>query len=239
MKGILYYSWIAWLYILFTIKKIMSLFTHEVLPSKTALEKYSIVIHEQFFNSFNEEISNKMNENIDAIFYDKKEFSEIIKNTNDYENKWKRNFIFICTPREDGKLINIVMYYDVYKSGFAYYCDESSVSYNVLNNMAMKYVMTFHCRDFFVDEKLFLEKECEPSPLIEKVEYKKKENKNMIKRVHEKVSKDYIHSKNKFIYLGKIGNFSCFKTNHCSKNIMNNTCTNNLNYKDYKNKYFN
>ena len=156
MKGILYYSWIAWLYILFTFKKIMLLFTPKILPPKTALEKYSIKIHEQFYHSFNEEISNKMNENIDAIFYDKKEFSEIIKNINDYENKWKNNFIFICTPREDGKLINIVMYYDVYKSGFAFYCDESSVSYTVLNNIAMKYVMTFHCRDFFVDEKLFL-----------------------------------------------------------------------------------
>ena len=63
------------------------------------------------------------------------------------------------------------------------------------------------------------------------------ENKNMIKRVHEKVNKDYINSKNKFIYLGKIGNFSVSKLIILQKYYIN-TCTNNLNYKDYKNKYF-
>ena len=49
-----------------------------------------------------------------------------------------------------------LMYYDLFKQGFAYHSDESFVSHNVLNAVAMKYVNTYFCKDFFLDE-LFIE----------------------------------------------------------------------------------
>ena len=48
------------------------------------------------------------------------------------------------------------MHYDLYKNGFAYYCNDS-LNYNLLNAVAMKYVITFFCRDFFIDNHVFEE----------------------------------------------------------------------------------
>jgi len=46
------------------------------------------------------------------------------------------------------------MYYDVYKGGFAYYADQNCIPYSILNAMAMKYVVVYFCRDFFVDDSI-------------------------------------------------------------------------------------
>lgn len=46
------------------------------------------------------------------------------------------------------------MYYDAYKQGFVYYSDTNGLPYTVLNVVAMKYVTTFFCRDFFVDNEV-------------------------------------------------------------------------------------
>jgi hypothetical protein len=46
------------------------------------------------------------------------------------------------------------MYYDAYKMGFAYFCDQKVISYDVLNAVAMKYVKIYRCRDFFMDESI-------------------------------------------------------------------------------------
>ena len=51
------------------------------------------------------------------------------------------------------------MYYDLFKQGFGYYSNDSVVSYKILNAMAMKYVIVFFCRDFFMDEFVLNEKE--------------------------------------------------------------------------------
>jgi hypothetical protein len=87
------------------------------------------------------------NENIDAIFYSKSQWTELLKDENNYlEKKWRTKILIENTPRG-----NIIMYYDAYKLGFAYYSDQT-VPYPVLNAVAMKYVLTFFCRDFFMDE---------------------------------------------------------------------------------------
>ena len=86
-------------------------------------------------------------ENIDAVFYSKTEWTEVLKDENNsLETKWRTKILIENTPRG-----NVIMYYDAYKLGFAYYSDQT-MPYPVLNAVAMKYVLTFFCRDFFMDE---------------------------------------------------------------------------------------
>ena len=66
---------------------------------------------------------------------------------NNLEKKWKSRVLFESTPRG-----NIIMIYDTYAEAFVYYVDTSGTPYKLLNAVAMKYVLTFYCRDFFVDE---------------------------------------------------------------------------------------
>ena len=55
------------------------------------------------------------------------------------------------------------MYYDPFKLGFSYYSDQT-IPYNILNAMAMKYVVNFRCRDFFIDEQIVPENT--PLPIL-------------------------------------------------------------------------
>ncbi len=168
--------------------------------------------------------------NVDAEFYDSNLYKTTLTNSdNELEKKWKRNILYSNTPRG-----NVIMFYDAYKKGFAYYCDTQSVSANILNALAMKYVMAFRCRDLFMDNHYTPDER--DSPLIalqiaeEKEEKKKKtENNNGIRpdllkgapfaklkkyNVNtttangETKEKEPPHYTNKFINLGKILNFS-------------------------------
>ena len=94
------------------------------------------------------ESDRNVNANIDESIYDRKKFSELMKHeSNDTERLWKTRILCESTPRGQ-----IIMYYDMYRQGFAYYADQNSIPYSVLNAMAMKYVITFFCRDLFFDE---------------------------------------------------------------------------------------
>jgi hypothetical protein len=154
------------------------------------------------------------------------------------------------------------MNYDVYRAGFAYYSDNNSLNYDLLNAVAMKYVKIFHCLDFFMDETFY------DSPLFDVFYTEKNENddtktndddkKNTIdstddvflkkpqpqsdpKKQHRKTQ----HKKrvNKFVKQGKIENFSflvkppkrpVFSVN---KDDDDNTFMQNLiSYADYKNR---
>ena len=100
------------------------------------------------------------NANIDPIFYDRTTLkSTFIHSTNELERAWLSRKLYVTTPRG-----NIMMHYDAFKEGFAYYGDQSGVPYRVLNALAMKYTMTFRCLDFFVDEDVL---PGNPSPLID------------------------------------------------------------------------
>lgn len=102
----------------------------------------------QFLDTFDSNID--YNTNIESIFYNKAEFNEYVTNSkNELEKVWCTRILWENTPRG-----NVMMYYDAYKMGFAYFCDQKVISYDVLNAVAMKYVKIYRCRDFFMDESI-------------------------------------------------------------------------------------
>ena len=149
------------------------------------------------------------NENIDSIFYNKEKYKETFeKENNEIEQKWKTRILFENTTRG-----NIVLHYNPYKLGFSYYSDQN-VSYEILNAIAMKYVKIFKCLDFFMDE-IVLSKDY-ISPLIQlhiKEEVKDKKNIPDVKKgpfirpkpKPTKTNKDVMLSKNQFL------NRNCFQ----------------------------
>jgi hypothetical protein len=228
----------------------------------------------RFLKTYNYE-SEKMNTNVSGEFYNSDLYKETILNVNsDFEKKWKASILYENTPRG-----NVIMYYDIYKKGFAYYSDQSSMPYSILNTAAMKYVRVFSCRDLFIDDKVTPSDN--PSPLIalqdldEKSEKKKINTKSennvpdrdFLKKApfaklkkykmeitnkekpQEKEVKLVINNLNKFIYMGKLLNFSFIqkipkkKVNFNIKNSMfdglfdkeHNLQTEVISYKDFKN----
>ena len=146
------------------------------IKQKNILTEYIEYNTDKFMHSFTKN-SNVLSSNIDPIFYSKTAFKEEIQaENNNIEPVWKRRILFETTPRG-----NIIMYYDAYKQGFAYYTDTTGIPYSLLNVVAMKYVTTFLCRDFFMDDQVTPENA--PSPLISiycsvtKLEKDKTENK--------------------------------------------------------------
>jgi hypothetical protein len=170
------------------------------------------------FTSWVSSNGSNSNNNIVKSFYDKDEYRTILSDPkNDLEATWKRRILIEQTPYG-----TVSMYYDPYKHGFSYYCDQRSVSYNILNAVAMKYVRIYCCLDFFVDSQfgwksplLDLWREWEKQEEEEKRGKKKdlglgflkdapfalkKKNKN---EKQEKTSVEEL-SKNKFIYIGTL-----------------------------------
>ena len=113
-----------------------------------------------------------MNENTDKEFYDYKKYESImVIENNEIEIKWRTRILIENTPRG-----NIMMYYNSFKRGFAYYSDQQGIPYIILNTMAMKYVRLFRCRDLFMDDQVTPENS--PSPFIQ---IQKDEEKNAIR----------------------------------------------------------
>ena len=106
-----------------------------------------------------DESSRDWNANIEPEIKDPAILSEILKDANNnLEKKWRSRVLIDNTPRG-----NVIMFYDIYKCGFSYYCDNAVMPYDIMNAVAMKYVVTFFCRDFFVDSLIV------PSvPLVER-----------------------------------------------------------------------
>jgi hypothetical protein len=179
------------------------------------------------------------NSNIEPIFYDINEFTQLLENVNnELEPKWKTRIMIDNTSRG-----NVIMFFDVYKFGFSYYSDQN-IPYFILNAAAMKYVKTFHCFDFFIDNQLL---QGGSSPLLllqnnpkEHIKTNKPDSKNALKNNNDKTFarfKKYnnlpntptplitnknikIHkpepvieefNRNKFMYLGKTMNLSVLK----------------------------
>jgi hypothetical protein len=93
------------------------------------------------------ESTDKYSENIAAGFYEKDQLKQMLINANNpLEIEWKRRILHETTPRG-----NIIMYYDPYKLGFVYYSDTNIMNVSLLNAAAMKYCISYRCRDFFVD----------------------------------------------------------------------------------------
>lgn len=139
-------------------------------PTELYIEKHLT----RFLSSF--EITNKnWNSSVDDVFYNKENYLELLKDEdNELEKLWKKRILIEYTPRG-----NIFMFYDPYKLGFSYYCDQY-VPYNILNVVAMKYVLKFQCRDFFMDENIV--PETFASPLLRLLVEEKK-----VKEIQEKM----------------------------------------------------
>jgi len=133
------YDNISWLYSKFFYKKSIQIID--------PIFEYNNKTKNNFLKLF-ENISPILSYNIEKIIYDKKKLSELLSDSNNYlEKTWKSRIMIETTP-----VGNIVMYYDIFKNGFSYYCDQPIVSYDILNSVSMKYVMKFQCLDFFMDE---------------------------------------------------------------------------------------
>ena len=128
----------------------------------------------------------KYNANIDSSLYFREQYENILKNENNsIELQWKSRILFESTPRG-----NVVMHYDAFKQGFVYYADQH-IPYIVLNAVAMKYVILFRCRDFFMDEHVIPDNF--PSMILHKqYEEDKKEKTNKIEKMN-KMSESDIH----------------------------------------------
>ena len=178
--------------------------------------------------------------NIDSLFYKKSEFIEYMKSQNtDLEQIWKTRILIVNTPRG-----NITMYYDPYKLGFAYYSDQNVISYDILNTVAMKYVITYRCTEFFIDE--FILPDDTKNPLRIYFVDEKKQIQSLVDihpNTQDKYNSPFMKPKqnnqahnnnnnnnqshnqdklrNKFIYLGNMRNFSpCQKINISNRNII-------------------
>jgi len=191
-------------------------------------EEYKIRNKDTFLRSFQEmENEKKYNENIDPVFYNREEYIKAITTLdNVLEPIWKRKLLYESTPRG-----NIVMFYDAYKEGFAYYSD-SQMTYDILNMAAIKYSILFRCRDFFIDEQQYpvgsisplikLKEDQDTKPISNTVKLEGPFLKSKKSNTNSSVSPAKIYSKNKFVHLGKICNFSFLK-----KPISINTSTSN------------
>ena len=179
------------------------------------------------------------NINLESIFYNYKEYNNfVIKENNELENIWKTRILYEHTP-----IGNIIMFYNIYKKGYAYYSDVH-MTYTLLNAVAMKYVRIFCCRDLFIDDNITPKDY--PSPFIKLEEIQEKEeeerknennskNKTIrngpfikIKKKIESITNEelekpkqdqHLYNVNKFIYMGKISNFSFLQKIHKKKVI--------------------
>jgi hypothetical protein len=125
-----------------------------VVPNKTDAELFLEKERPSFLKIYKNSSSEKenktaWNENIEPVFYDLDEHKKVVENPdNELEKRWKSRILIVNTPRG-----NIFMYYDAYKRGFSYYCDQQGIPYGILNACAMRYVKTYCCRDFYMDER--------------------------------------------------------------------------------------
>lgn len=201
--------------------------------------------------------------NMERIFYDKKDFVEYMKQENNpIEKIWKTRILIEKYPKG-----NIIMFYDAYKLGFSYYCDQTVVPYETLNIIAMKYVMTYQCLPFFIDEKClpenyqsplkihYVEEKKEKKPTEVNHTFAKLRNYNSGEKSNpEKKSTEQPLSenklRNKFIYLGNVRNFKICQVpakknslNHFNSSLLDGLAKDNkaqkecMSYSDFKRKF--
>jgi len=112
---------------------------------KSPMETYVECNLKRFLKTY--ESTDKYNENIADGFYEKDRLKHmLVEANNPLEIEWKRRILYESTPRG-----NIMMHYDPYKLGFVYYSDTNIMNVSLLNAAAMKYCISYRCRDFFVD----------------------------------------------------------------------------------------
>ena len=189
----------------------------------------------QFYEEKPEKPEKPENKQINPIFYNKNQFTEYMMESNTpLEKEWRTRILLENTPRG-----NIIMFYDAFKLGFSFFCDQKVISYDVLNAAAMKYVTVFQCRHFFIDEAIVPKEHT--SPLIQihfteettKTQHTKevkktfaklrdytKENPNAKTQQQQQQNQEPEKKKNTFLYLGKLNNFQILQSIPKSRKIM-------------------
>lgn len=190
------------------------------------------------------------NANVEASFYDNEKYNKIVaEKENVLEVAWKQRILYESTP-----MGNVIMYYDAYKKAFSYYADVS-ISYGVLNAVAMKYVMVYRCGDFFIDNAITVKE----SPFAHDHEMdvvaktkkndkfdvrkgpfarlkKSQDNKTLPEKKKEEkdvaIQKNVV--KNKFVFLGKSRDFDFLKRGVSTTKKETTTFTLPLKYGDFK-----
>lgn len=171
------------------------------------------------------------NENIDAVIYSREKYNEILQDDNNaLEPQWARRVMMECTPRG-----NLIMVYNLYKQSFDCYAD-NYIHHKLLTAAAMKYVILYRCRDFFIDSNYVPADR--PSNITAAIkafdDAKNKERKKEREKEREKAIKGpFVRNKsaateikataadtkatapeqtiNKFSYMGKLANFSMLR----------------------------
>lgn len=230
-------------------KKVQNMFfLTPIIQKHSKLKDYIHIQNEVFIKLCSQE---SYSSNINETIYDKDTYNEVLKDSNNtLEPYWKSNILMDTLYRDDDVPVLTVMYYDIYKQGFGYIADDNKLSYKALNAMAMKYVKTFHCMDFYFDEKSLTSNNKE-LPLLKSVflDDDKKEKTNITNTNDDDVfaklkpkntvnNKEKNYLKNKFIYGGKLLDFNLLKkpkTNTTCNNDFKNMFGEVLSYKDYKN----
>ena len=140
--------WFKW------IMGVKTITSQEQVKKLSPKDEYIELQKSRFLETFKDCDSRDWNSNIDAVINDQTKLIELLKDGNNYlEKKWRARILIENTPRG-----NVIMFYDIYKRAFSYYCDQAVMPYDIMNAVAMKYVLTFHCRDLFVDSAIL------PSP---------------------------------------------------------------------------
>jgi hypothetical protein len=151
------------------------------------------------FKEFSSQPSEIKNANIDSIIKNNEALSELISDeNNELEKQWKSRILIENTPRG-----NVFMFYNIYKNCFSYYCDQAVMPYQTLNAVAMKYVMTFKCCDFFVDSQIIGTKNIPAKEPVESLPknsafakfktYNVASKKAEVKKEDEKVINGFLH----------------------------------------------
>ena len=211
------------------------LFAPPIPPKQlTPLEKYIAKQECTFMDQIQgyETNQQRYNANIQPVFYNHDEY-EVMINTNDnvLERSWKQRILMEYTPHG-----NIYMYYDAYHKSFSYYAD-AQIPYKLLNAVAMKYVRTFYCFDFFTDTLVLPENRVSPFTIMneeqERLDKLKKDQKKKNLGIHfedapflrpkkkeekkDSIKKTKMVYKNVFKYCGSYRCIFLLKTNEIRK----------------------
>jgi hypothetical protein len=116
----------------------------------------------------------------------------------------KNNILIETTPNG-----NVVMFYDYKNNSFAYYSDKV-MPYRFLDTVGRKYAIQYRCKNIYITDKMKKEEPIRKSKL--KIDVKEVSN--------------------RYMYLGKIVNFSFLKK--VKKGVTNKKL--NMSFKDFKNR---
>jgi len=162
-----------WQFVYYRIRSKPIIQVPAIKSSKQIQNEYLSKYKTRLLSTFDDNNTN-WDSNVDVIINDKDKLGQLLEDKHNYlEKKWRSTVLIENTPRG-----NLIMFYDIYKNSFSYYCDQAIVPYDVANAAAMKYVMTFRCRSFFVDSNIL------PTPVVDTPS--KSENSTTINKPEDK-----------------------------------------------------